>query len=51
MPSVASTVPQSEAAIVSVIIVVTDVNDNPPVWTSAFNPVTIAEVSVLASTV
>ncbi len=44
MASDGSTVPQSEATIVSVIIVVLDVNDNSPVWTSVFNPVTLIEV-------
>ena len=40
-------VPQSEVSIVSVVIIVTDVNDHSPLWTSTFSPITIPEVSLM----
>lgn len=39
------TVAQSEVSIVSVVIIITDLNDNDPVFTSMFSAVTLSEVS------
>lgn len=44
MSAAGSIVPQTEASIVSVVIIVADLNDNDPVWASIFDPVTISEV-------
>lgn len=44
MATVSSTVPLSGVSIVPVVIIVTDVNDNDPEFTSNFIPLTVPEV-------
>ena len=45
MATAGSSTPQSETSVVSVIIKISDTNDNDPVWTSIFSAITIPEVS------
>jgi hypothetical protein len=40
-----ATARESEVGIASVVIIITDANDQSPVWTSTFSPVNIPEVS------
>lgn len=42
-----ATIRESEVSIALVSIIIADINDQPPVWTSAFTPLTIPEVSLL----
>lgn len=46
MATASDTTPQSEVNIVSVIIEISDINDNNPVWTSVFSAISIPEVSL-----